>query len=96
MATYVILTQIDHDAFLPPRDFKAIAERVSAEVKRQCPNVRWKDSYATLGHFDAVDIIESDDPLAVERAVLIIRGYGHATTQTLPATPWHEFVARLQ
>jgi len=35
-----------------------------------------------------VDIIESDDPREVERAALIIRGYGHATTETLPATPW--------
>jgi len=41
-----------------------------------------------------VDIVEADDPKEVEKAAMIIRGYGHSTTETLEGTPWEEFLAR--
>ncbi len=34
----------------------------------------------------------SDDPRAVERAAMIIRSYGHGSTETMLATPWKEFL----
>ena len=48
-----------------------------------------------MGRFDVVDIVESDDPMQIEKAAMIIRAYGHATTETLSATPWREFLAAL-
>jgi len=57
--------------------------------------VRWKDSYATLGRFDVVDVVEANDPKQIEKAAMIIRAYGHSTTETLVATPWKEFLATL-
>jgi uncharacterized protein with GYD domain len=95
MAFYVILSRISPEAFENPRDFKKVANTVAARIKKECKGVVWKESYATLGRFDVVDIIESEDPREVERAALIIRGYGHATTETLPATPWKVFLAEL-
>ncbi len=50
---------------------------------------------ATLGRFDAVDIVEADDAKQVEKAAMIIRAYGHSTTETLVATPRKEFLAML-
>ena len=55
----------------------------------------WKDSFALMGHYDVIDIVESDDPEQVEKAAMIIRAYGHSTTETLIATPWKEFVEML-
>jgi uncharacterized protein with GYD domain len=95
MATYVILSRISPQAFDEPEDFKDLAKDVSEQIKRQCPGVTWKDSYATLGRFDVVDIVETADPKQVEKAAMIIRAYGHASTETLPATPWKEFLAAL-
>ncbi len=43
----------------------------------------------------SLTIVESDDPKQVEKAVTIIRAYGHSTTETLMATPWDEFLANL-
>jgi len=68
---------------------------VSAKIRSDCSGVVWKDSYATLGRFDVVDIVEADDLKRVEKAVLIIRAHGHSTTETLAATPWKEFLATL-
>jgi uncharacterized protein with GYD domain len=94
MATYVILSRFSPEAFKDPKEFKKLAEAVSARIKSEC-SVRWKASYATLGRFDVVDIVEANDPKQIEKAAMIIRAYGHSTTESLVATPWEEFLAAL-
>ena len=95
MATYVILSRLSPEGFRDPKDFKKLADTVSAKIKSDCPGVQWKDSYATMGRFDVVDIVEADNLKQVEKAAMIIRAYGHSSTETLPATPWKEFLAML-
>lgn len=95
MATYVILSRFSPEAFRDPKEFKKLAEAVASRIKSECSGVRWKDSYATFGRFDVVDIVEANDPKQIEKAAMIIRAYGHSTTETLSATPWKEFLATL-
>ncbi len=95
MATYVILSRVSPQVLEDPKDFKQLAKMVSDKVKAECPGVVWKESYATLGRFDVVDIVESDDPKQIARATMILRTSGHETTETLLATPWKEFLADL-
>ena len=95
MATYIILSRFSPDAFDDPKKFRDLAHSVSEKVKKQCPGVAWKHSFATLGRFDVVDVVETDDPKQIERAAMIIRGYGHSTTETLVGTLWKEFLAAL-
>ena len=95
MATYVILSRFSTEAFAQSKDFKKLAEAVSSKIKKECNGVTWKQSFATLGRFDAVDIVEADDPKDIEKAAMIIRGHGHSITETLLATPWKEFLAAL-
>ena len=92
MATYVILSRISPEAFSDPFEFKKIAETVASKIKSECPDVVWKESYSTTGRFDVVDIVESDDPKQIMKASMIIRSYGHSTTETLSAIPWDEFL----
>ena len=96
MATYVILSRIAPGAFSDPSEFRKMAAVVSEKIKSWCPGVAWKASYATLGNFDVVDIVESEDPKQIQRAAMIIRSYGHADTETLPATPWKQFLEDLE
>lgn len=95
MATYVILSKLSPHSFDEPGKLKDIAKRVSREIKEQCPGVTWKQSFATLGRFDVVDVVESDKPEEVARAAMIIRATGKASTETLPATPWEDFLNSL-
>ena len=95
MATYTMLSRLSPEAFRDPKDFKKLADDVSARIKKECPEVKWLHSFATLGRFDVVDIVESPDVRQVEKAAMIIRAYGHATTETLLATPWKEFLKEL-
>ena len=95
MNTYIILSRFSPEAFDNPKHFLELAEQVSKKIKQECPNVKWKDSYATLGRFDVIDVVEASDPKEIEKAAMIIRAYGHSTTETLMGTPWKDFLAAL-
>jgi uncharacterized protein with GYD domain len=95
MTIYVILSRFSPEAFDDPKDFKKLAAKVSEKIKNECPRVVWKDSFAIMGRFDVIDIVESDDPEEVEKAAMTIRAYGHSTTETLVATPWKDFLEML-
>ena len=95
MATYIIFSRLSPEAFRDPKEFKRFASTVAEKIKTDCPGVVWKDCYATLGRFDFIDIIESDDPKQVEKAAMIIRAYGHSTTETCCATEWKKFLEML-
>lgn len=95
MTTYVILCRVSPEAFADPKGLKELAAKVAEKIKRECLGVVWKDSFATMGCFDVVDIVESDDPRQVDKVALIIRAYGHSTTETLVATPWKELLEML-
>lgn len=93
MTTYIILSKVSPQALGYPAEFKKLAERVSERIKKDCPGVEWKESYGTMGRFDVIDIIETDDPKEVARVSMILRSLGHESTETLMATPWKEFLA---
>jgi uncharacterized protein with GYD domain len=95
MATYIILSQFAHDAIRDPKEFSKVFEELAARIKKQCPKVEWKHSWATLGRYDVVDVVESEDLAQVERAALIIRSHAHAHTQTMVATPFRDFLTAL-
>ncbi|MBZ5572910.1 MAG: GYD domain-containing protein [Acidobacteriia bacterium] len=95
MTTYIILSRFSPEAFEDPKNFKDLAAAVSAKIKKQCPDITWKGSFATLGRFDVVDLVDAEDPMQIEKAAMIIRAYGHSMTETLVATPWKEFLAAL-
>ncbi len=95
MTTYIILSRFSPEAFDNPKHFLELAEQVSKKIKQECPNIKWKDSYTTLGRYDVVDVVEASDPKDVEKAAMIIRAYGHSTTETLIGTPWKDFLAGL-
>ena len=95
MATYVILSRVSPDAFSDPHGFRQLATAVSETIKKECPGVKWKASYATLGRYDFIDIVEADDPKEVERASMVIRCVGRSITETMAATAWEEFIDSL-
>jgi uncharacterized protein with GYD domain len=95
MARYVILSNFHMDSMTELGDLRDRAARVKDKIKRECPNVEWKDSFALLGRFDVIDIIEAKHAEDAEKAAMIIRTYGRANTETLRATPWKDFLDNL-
>jgi len=94
MSTYVILSRLAPDTVKDPRELPRIAEDLSRAIKEHCPTLTWVSSYGTVGHFDVVDIVESDNPLDVEKAASMLRDMGMGA-ETIALTPWKEFVDNL-
>ena len=95
MATYVVLSRMTPGAFRDPADFKRVVASVLERIESECPGVVFKGSYATLGRFDYVDIIEAEDKKQLEKAIMIMRAVGQSETETMAATPFLEFLADL-
>ena len=95
MPTFVILSRFTPETHADPKRLKGVAKAVSDKIKAECPGVVWRESFATMGRFDAVDIVESDDPMQVAKAAAVIQALGHSMTETLPAAPWKEYIATL-
>jgi uncharacterized protein with GYD domain len=94
MGTYIVLSRMTTGAFESHTEFKKSVMSTVEEISRECPGVKFKDSYATMGRYDFVDIVETDDPAQLEKAVLIMRSTGKSETQTMAATPFRDFLAR--
>ena len=91
METYVMLTKLSSDVLRDPQTFVELSERVEQKVAEECPEIEWVGNYAVLGPYDYVDIFRAPNNATAMQVSAIIRSFGHATTETWPATEWHRF-----
>lgn len=96
MPAFVLLTRLSADALHRPKTYETLERHVAEQVGAQCPEVKWLTSYALLGPWDYIDIVEAPDLEAATRLSVIVRSYGHAHTEIWPAVPWPEFKALLR
>lgn len=92
---YLILSRFNEGTAADPERLREAARTVSRRIKEECEEVEWRQSFLLLGRFDVADIVETDKPEAVAKAALLIRKHGEAETETMLATPWDDFIARL-
>ncbi len=91
MATYVLLTRLSPEALTKPGSILELERDVHERISEQCPQARWVSSYAILGSCDYLDIFEAPNEEVASKVALVIRSFGHATTETWLATPWSRF-----
>ena len=94
MATFVVLSRCSPEAFKDTADLQQAAD-TTCKMINEVPGVVCKEAYFTLGRFDSVLIIETDDPNKIDKVAVIMRIYGRGTTETLVATPFREFLANV-
>ncbi len=92
MATYVMLTKLSPEALTRPDSVIELNRKVEDRIKKECPGVKWLANYSVLGPCDYLDIFEAPDSEAATKVSLLVRSFGHATTETWVATPWERFV----
>jgi uncharacterized protein with GYD domain len=95
MAIYVLLSRIAPDATADAGSFRQIADKVKKTIQKECPEVEWKSSYVTFGRFDVIDVFEAPSEREAQRVAMIIRRFGKATTETMQAIPWDEFLSQM-
>ena len=91
MATYILLTRVSPDAVKNPGTLEELGRKVTEKIEGECPQVKWVSNYAVLGPYDYVDIFEAPDNEAAAQVSVIVRSFGHATTEVWPATTWDRF-----
>lgn len=92
MTTYVMLTRLSPEALTRPQAVQELNRQVEDRIRKECPQVKWLGNYAVLGPCDYLDIFEAPDPETATRLALLVRSFGHATTETWVATPWERFL----
>ena len=92
MALYIMQTRLSPEALTRPEGVAELNTRVEECIKRECPQVKWVGNYAVLGPCDYLDIFEAPDAETATKVALLVRSFGHATTETWLATPWERFV----
>jgi uncharacterized protein with GYD domain len=91
MATYVMLTKLSPGALARPGAVVELNRQVEERIKKECPTVKWAANYAVLGPCDYLDIFEAPDSETATKVALLVRSFGHATTETWVATAWERF-----
>lgn len=91
MPRFIMLTQLPPTVARTPRAYLHLADQVSRQLKRCCPDVKWIDSYAVMGQYNYVDIFDAPDADAATGVATVIRSIGNATVEVWPATPWERF-----
>ena len=91
MATYVMLTRLTPESVKSPADLKKLEKMVNERIRAECPQAKWVANYAILGPYDYLDIFEAPNEETAAKVVMIVRSFGHATTETWTALPWERF-----
>lgn len=91
MATYAMLTRLSPEALTRPAAVSELNRTVEQRIKQECPKVKWIANYSVLGPCDYLDIFEAPDNETATKVALLVRSFGHATTETWVVTPWDRF-----
>ncbi len=91
MPNFAMLTKLSPEALNKLEMINEMNRQVEDRIKKECPEVRWLSNYALLGPHDYLDIFEAPDSDSATKVALIVRSFGHATTETWVATPWERF-----
>jgi uncharacterized protein with GYD domain len=93
MPIYIMLTRLTPDGVKTIKDNPARVQEVNREVEQLGAEV--KAQWATLGHFDFVNVIEAPDDKTMARISLELGSRGTGRYETLMAIPIDEFIAAL-
>ena len=64
MSTFLLLTRLSPESLHQPKSVETLEHHVAGQVRAHCPDVQWIASYAVLGPWDYVDVIDAADVAA--------------------------------
>jgi uncharacterized protein with GYD domain len=91
MASFIMLTRVDHMPGKGPQQFEQLEKEVKEQIEQSCPEVEWVCNYAVMGPYDYLDIFTAPDVETAMKLATVVRTHGHATVEVWPATDWARF-----
>jgi uncharacterized protein with GYD domain len=93
MPTFILLTTLTPEGVQTVKNNPNRIKEVSKEIEQLGATV--KAQWATLGHFDFINVVEAPDEKIMARVSLELGSRGTAKYETLTAIPIDEFIAAL-
>ncbi|MGE5621629.1 MAG: GYD domain-containing protein [Bacillota bacterium] len=91
MQLFVMLTRLSPEALKSPASMEDFEKRAVDHIEKECPDVKWLNSYALLGPYDYLDIFSAPDIDAALKVSAMIRTFGRAHSEIWGATDWGNF-----
>jgi uncharacterized protein with GYD domain len=93
MPTYIMLSTLTPDGVQTVKNNPTRIKEVNREIEQLGAEV--KQQWATLGHFDFVNVVEAPDDQVMSRVSLELSSRGTAKFETLVAIPIDDFISGL-
>ena len=93
MPTYIMLSKLSPEGVQTVKNNPQRIKEVNHELEQLGATV--KAQWATLGHFDFINIVEAPDDSVMARVSLELGSRGTARYETLSAIPIDDFIANL-
>ncbi len=93
MPTFIMLTTLSPEGVQTVKNNPTRIREVNKELEQLGATV--KAQWATLGHFDFVNIVEAPDERTMARVSMELGSRGTAKYETLPAIPIDDFISAL-
>ena len=93
MPTYIMLTTLTPEGVQTVKNNPQRIREVSKEIEQLGATVTAQ--WATLGHFDFVNVVEAPDEKTIAKVSLELGSRGTAKYETLTAIPIDEFIGAL-
>jgi uncharacterized protein with GYD domain len=93
MPTYIMLSTLTPEGVQTVKNNPQRIREVNREIEQLGASV--KSQWATLGHFDFVNVVEAPDEQVMSRVSLELGSRGTAKYETLTAIPIDDFISSL-
>ena len=93
MPTYIMLTTLTPEGVQTVKNNPQRIKEVSKEIEQLGATV--KAQWATLGHFDFVNVVEAPDEATIAKVSMELGSRGTAKYETLSAIPIDDFISAL-
>lgn len=91
MPTFIMLTTLTPEGVQTVKNNPQRIKEVSKEIEQLGATV--KAQWATLGHFDFVNVVEAPDEATIAKVSMELGSRGTAKYETLTAIPIDDFIA---
>ncbi|HEV7459252.1 MAG TPA: GYD domain-containing protein [Solirubrobacteraceae bacterium] len=93
MPTYIMLTTLTPEGVQTVKNNPQRIKEVSKEIEQLGATVQAQ--WATLGHFDFVNVVEAPDEATIAKVSMELGSRGTAKYETLVAIPIDDFISSL-